>query len=76
MTAQGQPASLRQAARPRSQRRWPLAPGHWAKLAVAVGGYLLSARVNSLSTVQLGTVVLVGLGVDSVTVGPAGHDVR
>jgi hypothetical protein len=32
---------------PGHKRRWPLAPGHWAKLTVAVGGYLRSARVNS-----------------------------
>jgi hypothetical protein len=37
LTAQGAPPSLRQAARPRSQRRWPLAPGHWAEVGVACG---------------------------------------
>jgi hypothetical protein len=47
MTAQGQPTILRQAARTRSQRRWPLAPGHWAKVVVAGGGYLRSAEINS-----------------------------
>jgi hypothetical protein len=52
MTAQGPPTSLRQAARPRSQRRWPLAPGHWAELGVACGGSVRSAGIEVNSDVQ------------------------
>jgi hypothetical protein len=68
MTAQGPPTSLRQAAQPRSPRRWPLAPGHWAELDVACGGSLRSAGIEVKSNVQT-SYSSAGLHRESVTGG-------